>query len=117
MSLSGRERRILAQIELELRKGDQAFARRIEALNASAARQCPQHFAGHTSGRELVCVLLFVVVLAALPWVVILHAGRTCPRLPAARSPVIITNGLTSEAERARQGDRAGGERELRRNC
>ncbi|MEU8247770.1 DUF3040 domain-containing protein [Nonomuraea sp. NPDC048916] len=79
MSLSHRERRILAEIELGLRECDQAFARRIDALNAAAPRENPQRFSSHVSGVELVCVLLAALLLAVLPVIVVLHAGRSCP--------------------------------------
>ncbi|GGO61174.1 DUF3040 domain-containing protein [Nonomuraea cavernae] len=78
MSLSHRERRILAEIELGLRECDQAFARRIDALNA-AAEEGPRRFSSHVSGMEMVCVLIAALLLAVLPVIVVLHAGRACP--------------------------------------
>ncbi|MEV0590077.1 DUF3040 domain-containing protein [Nonomuraea cavernae] len=78
MSLSHREQRILAEIELGLRECDQAFARRIDALNA-AAEEGPSRYSSHVSGMELVCVLIAALLLAVLPVIVVLHAGRACP--------------------------------------
>ncbi|MEZ7125556.1 DUF3040 domain-containing protein [Nonomuraea sp. AD125B] len=77
MSLSDRERRLLAEIERDLRCGDPGFTRRIDALN----RQGPQRYACYVSNRQMVGVLLVVVVLSLLSAVIlVLTAPTSTPR-------------------------------------
>ncbi|MFG1614770.1 DUF3040 domain-containing protein [Nonomuraea wenchangensis] len=77
MSLSDRERRLLAEIEQDLRCGDPGFTRRIDALN----RQGPQRYACHVSNRQMVGVLLVVVVLSLLSAaILVLTAPTGTPR-------------------------------------
>ncbi|MEV0168511.1 DUF3040 domain-containing protein [Nonomuraea fuscirosea] len=87
MDLSDRERRILGEIEQELRRGDRAFVRRIESLNAACRRTGAQRYAAHTTWRELWCVLLLALALAALAVLLVLSAGGARapapPRVPA----------------------------------
>ncbi|MEU5864942.1 MULTISPECIES: DUF3040 domain-containing protein [unclassified Nonomuraea] len=81
MSLSDRERRILAEIEQDLRWQDRDFACRIDALNAKPARRrrCP------VTRREMAFILIIVVAMTLLSAVVFVAAGR--PRTPPAPRP------------------------------
>jgi hypothetical protein len=76
MSLSHRERRILAEIEHQCRR-DRAFSRRIDALTGEPPRDA-QRYACDVSSWELIWVFLTVAFLTALSLVVVLTAGRTC---------------------------------------
>ncbi|MCK2212251.1 DUF3040 domain-containing protein [Actinomadura sp. ATCC 31491] len=87
MSLSDRERRLLAEIERNLRCRDPRFTRRIDALN----RQGPQRFACHVSTRQVVCVLLVVVALTFLSAAILVLTapqGRPPAHQTKALSPV-----------------------------
>ncbi|MEW9552164.1 DUF3040 domain-containing protein [Nonomuraea sp. NPDC050783] len=81
MSLSDRERRLLAQIERDLRCRDPRFTRRIEALS----RQGPQRFACHVSTRQFVCILLAVVALTLLSAAVLVLTAPEGGRPPGGR--------------------------------
>ncbi|NUP02671.1 MAG: DUF3040 domain-containing protein [Nonomuraea sp.] len=71
MSLSDRERRILAEIEQDLRWQDRDFACRIDALNAKPARRrCP------VNRREVAFVVIIVIAMSLLSAVVFIAAGR-----------------------------------------
>ncbi|MFK4040728.1 DUF3040 domain-containing protein [Nonomuraea wenchangensis] len=73
MSLSDRERRLLAEIEQDLRCDDPGFTRRIDELN----RQGPQRYACHVSNRQMVAVLLVVVVLSLLSAAILVLTAPT----------------------------------------
>ncbi|MEU8360151.1 DUF3040 domain-containing protein [Nonomuraea sp. NPDC048882] len=88
MDLSDRERRILGEIEQELRRGDRAFVRRVESLNAACRRAGAQRYAAHTTWRELWCVLLVALGLAALAVLLVLSAGGVrAPAPPSVPAP------------------------------
>jgi hypothetical protein len=105
MDLSDRERRLLAEIERNLRGGDRAFACRFDALNAVPPRRGPQRFACYVSRLEVVCLLLVVLVLTVLSVLFMLTAGRTPPPSPPpARPPGTAAGHLVSSAPRAGGG-------------
>ncbi|MET8867952.1 DUF3040 domain-containing protein [Nonomuraea sp. NPDC004580] len=76
MHLSDRERRILAEIELDLRRSDPAFARRIDALSAAARRK---GFGSRGSRREIAGLLAAVAVLTTVMVFVVILAGHAAP--------------------------------------
>jgi hypothetical protein len=91
MSLSDRERRILAEIEQDLRWQDRAFACRIDALNARPARR--RRHPGLVSRREMAFILLLVISMTLLSAIVLIATGR--PRTSPAVHPqdVVSTSG------------------------
>ncbi|MEV4073251.1 DUF3040 domain-containing protein [Nonomuraea fuscirosea] len=100
MELSDRERRILGEIERDLRREDRAFVRRVESFDAACRRRETRRFGGRyegssegrsdadTSGREIWYVLLVVIFLATLPILLVLLAGHAgAPAVPPVPAP------------------------------
>ncbi|MBF8191397.1 DUF3040 domain-containing protein [Nonomuraea sp. K274] len=109
MSLSDRERRMLAEIEQDLRRRDRAFAARMDALSAARPRMGPQRFACEVSRREIVWITVVVVVLTALSVLIVLVAGpeRTPPVTPVHPPGTVLHHtpaGPLSIPGRARRG-------------
>ncbi|HEX4817517.1 MAG TPA: DUF3040 domain-containing protein [Nonomuraea sp.] len=90
MELSDRERRLLAEIEQNLRRRDRAFARRIDALNGGPLRSGPQRFACYVSRREIVCLLAIVIVMTVVLVSVTLVAGGGRPVTPLPPHPPTV---------------------------
>jgi hypothetical protein len=92
MDLSDRDRRVLGEIEQQLR-ADRGFARRMDGLSAACGRTRGR-FACRTTRWELLCVLFVVVVLSTLPVLMVLAAGRaTTPAAPPATTPALTGTG------------------------
>ncbi|MFG1972499.1 DUF3040 domain-containing protein [Nonomuraea fuscirosea] len=92
MELSDRERRILGEIERDLRREDRAFVRRVESFDAACRRRETRRSGGRsdadTSGREIWYVLLVVIFLATLPILLVLLAGHAgAPAVPPVPAP------------------------------
>lgn len=87
MHLSDRERRILAEIEMALRRSDRAFARRIDALNAAAARRKRVYrFGPGTSRKEIAGLLAAVAVLTLLMVFLVVFTGHASSPAPSGPS-------------------------------
>lgn len=87
MHLSDRERRILAEIEMALRRSDRAFARRIDALNAAARRKRVYRFGPGTSRKEIAGLLAAVAVLTLLMVFLVVFTGHASSPAPSGPSP------------------------------
>ncbi|MEV5893242.1 DUF3040 domain-containing protein [Nonomuraea fuscirosea] len=88
MELSDWERRILGEIEQDLRREDGAFVRRVESFDAACRRKESRRSEARSSGREVWCVLLVVIVLATLPILLVLLAGHAgAPAVPPVPAP------------------------------
>ncbi|PRX66813.1 Protein of unknown function (DUF3040) [Nonomuraea fuscirosea] len=96
MELSDRERRILGEIEQDLRREDRAFVRRVESFDAACRRREARRSGGRSegrsdagiSGREIWYVLLVVIFLATLPILLVLLAGHAgAPAVPPVPAP------------------------------
>lgn len=92
MPLSDRERRLLTEIEEDLRRRDRSFARHLDALSSVPLRRGPQRFACYVSLREIISVLLFVVVTTVLLVVVTLAASRRSTPAPLDNVPNASTS-------------------------
>ncbi|GAA1641995.1 hypothetical protein GCM10009733_043780 [Nonomuraea maheshkhaliensis] len=92
MELSDWERRVLGEIEQDLRREDRAFVHRVESFAAACRRKERRR-----SGRgEVWCVLLVVIVLATLPILLVLLAGHAgAPAVPPVPAPG-LTWGIVS---------------------
>ncbi|MFG1699677.1 DUF3040 domain-containing protein [Nonomuraea sp. NPDC049309] len=87
MHLSDRERRILAEIEMALRRTDRAFARRIDALNAAAGRRRAPRFGHGISRKEIAGLLAAVAVLTSLMVFLVVYAGHASSPAPSRPAP------------------------------
>ncbi|MFI7444899.1 DUF3040 domain-containing protein [Nonomuraea indica] len=107
MSLSHRERRILAEIELQISRDDPAFAAR-DDWRLTPPRHGPHRFSHHVSRREVVWVLVTaLVVMVALPVLVLVAVSGQCSPGDTAPPTAITGEAATASPSHQRPQQRA----------